>query len=86
MKFINKSHNAHVPHPTMYHSEQKCTHFCSEWWIVRCQIGALWDLLIWFISVKFEETVAFNKSENVTCNSLAILLPAKEVLGAIKLK
>ena len=24
----------HVPFPIMYHSEQKCAHFCSEWCVV----------------------------------------------------
>ena len=27
---IHQSHKAHVPYPTMHHSEQKCTPFCSE--------------------------------------------------------
>ena len=36
VKFIHKSHNAPVPYPTMYHSEQKCMHFFSN--------GALWDI------------------------------------------
>ena len=31
---IHKSQNAHVPYPTMLHSEQKCAYFCSEWSIV----------------------------------------------------
>ena len=39
-----KSHNAPAPYPTMHHSEQKCTHFCSEWCIVGYGTGALWDL------------------------------------------
>ena len=30
---IPKSHNVSVPYPTIHHSEQKCTHFCSEWCI-----------------------------------------------------
>ena len=41
---IHKSHNASVPCPTMHHSEQKCTHFCSEWCIVGYGTGELWDL------------------------------------------
>ena len=40
---IHKSHNALVPYPTMQHSEQKCTHFCSEWCIVEYGTGALHD-------------------------------------------
>ena len=34
---------------TMHHSEQKCTHFCSEWCIVEYGTGALWDLRDWSI-------------------------------------
>ena len=45
----HKSHNAPVPYPTMHHSEQKCAHFCSEWYIVAYGTGALWDLWIWSI-------------------------------------
>ena len=30
----HKSHDALVPYPTIHHSEQKCSHFCSEWCIV----------------------------------------------------
>ena len=30
----------------MPHSEQKCTHFCSEWCIVGYKTDALWDLWI----------------------------------------
>ena len=37
---IVKSQNAPVPYPTMLHSEQKCTHFCSEWSIVGYGTGA----------------------------------------------
>ena len=46
---INQSHkstHASVPYPTLHHSEQKCTHFCSEWCIVGYGTGALWDLWI----------------------------------------
>ena len=46
---IEHYHKAPVPYPTMHHSEQKCAHFCSEWCIVGCGIGALWDLWIWSI-------------------------------------
>ena len=41
---IHQSHNAPVQYPTMHHSEQKCAHFCSEWWIVGYGTDALWDL------------------------------------------
>ena len=43
---FHKSQNAPVPYPTMLHSEQKCTHFCSEWSIVGYGTGAFWDLWI----------------------------------------
>ena len=43
------SHNVPFPDPTIHHSEQKCAHFCSEWWIVGFGTGALWDLWDWFI-------------------------------------
>ena len=45
----HKSHNAPVPYPTMHHSEQKCSHFCSECWIVGYGTGELWDL--WLRSI-----------------------------------
>ena len=41
---IHKSQNAPVPYPTMFHSEQICAHFCSEWSIVGYGTGAFWDL------------------------------------------
>ena len=44
---IHKSHNAPVPYPTLHHSEQKCTHFCSEWCIVGYGTSAFWDLWDW---------------------------------------
>ena len=42
----HKSHNAPVPYPMMLHSEQKCAHFCSEWYIMGYGTGALWDARI----------------------------------------
>ena len=44
---INKSHNAPVPYYTMFHSEQKCAHFCCEWSIVGYGTGVFWDLWNW---------------------------------------
>ena len=41
---FHKLHNAPVPYPTMHHSDQKCAHFCPEWWIVGYGTGALWAL------------------------------------------
>ena len=41
---IKKFQNALVSYPTMLNSEQKRTHFCSEWSIVGYGIGALWDM------------------------------------------
>ena len=38
-----KSQNALVACPKMLHSEQKCTHFCSERSILLYGTGALWD-------------------------------------------
>ena len=38
---FHKSHNAPVPHTRMFHSEQKCAHFCSEWCILGYGTGAL---------------------------------------------
>ena len=46
-----KSYNAPVAYPTMHHSEQKCSHFCSEWCIVGYGTGALWDLWIRSIGI-----------------------------------
>ena len=41
---IRKSHNAPVPYPKIHNSEQKCTHFRSEWCIVGYGTCALWNL------------------------------------------
>ena len=49
VELIHKSQNAPVPYPIMFHSEQKCAHFCSEWSIVGYGTGALWDLWDWSI-------------------------------------
>ena len=46
---ISKSHNSPIPYVTVYHSEQRYAHFCSEWCIVVYGTGALWDLWDWFI-------------------------------------
>ena len=53
---IQKSHNSPVPYPTMYHSKQKCSHFCSEWCIVG-YIGQMhcWVLWDWSISSASQE-------------------------------
>ena len=45
---IHKCHNALAPCPTMHHSEQKCTHFCSEWCIMGYETGELRNLWSWF--------------------------------------
>ena len=34
IELIHKTQNAPVPYSTMFHSEQKCAHFCSGWSIV----------------------------------------------------
>ena len=49
---ILKSHNAPVLYPTVFHSEQKCAHFYSEWSIVGYGTGAFWDLWNWSILIK----------------------------------
>ena len=41
---FHKFNNAPVPYPAMFHSEQKCAFFCSEWSIVGYGTGAFWDL------------------------------------------
>ena len=44
-----KSNNSPLPYllyPTIYHSEQKCAHFCSEWRIVGYGRGAFRELWI----------------------------------------
>ena len=33
----------YLPNPTIHHSGQKCAYLCSEWCIVGCGTGALWD-------------------------------------------
>ena len=43
----HKSHNPSVPYPKMHFSEQKCSHFCSEWGIMGYGPGALWDMWDW---------------------------------------
>ena len=47
---IYNTHNAPVLYYTMYHSVQKCVHFCSECCIVGYGTRALWDL--WIRSIK----------------------------------
>ena len=49
---LTRSHNAPVPYPTMHHSEQKCSHFCSEWCIVGYGTYAFWDL--WIRSISYQ--------------------------------
>ena len=61
----HKSHNAPFPYPTMHHSEQKCSHFCSEWCIVGYGIGALWDLWIW--SIDYYLTITKHKKVQIMC-------------------
>ena len=41
---FHKSQNAPVPYLTMFHSEQKCAHFCSGWSILGNGTGACWHL------------------------------------------
>ena len=36
---MSQSHNSTVPYHTIHHSEQQCAHFCSEWLIVRYEVG-----------------------------------------------
>ena len=62
---FHKSQNAPVAYPTMLHSEQKCTHFCSEWSVAGYGTGAFWDLWTrsivpmscWFISRVLRKSV-----------------------------
>ena len=49
LKFTNPT--MHVSYPTMHHSEQKCSHFCSEWCIVGYGTDALWDLSDWDVEI-----------------------------------
>ena len=39
-------------YPTIHHSEQKCPHFCSEWWIAGYETVTLLDL--WDCSIPLE--------------------------------
>ena len=66
---IHKSQTAPVLYPTMLHSEQKCTHFCSELSIVGYGTGAFWDLwncsIIWSVTtvwfrIKFKFFIAIH--------------------------
>ena len=52
----HKSHIAPDPYPTMHQSEQKCVHFCSEWYIVGYGPGGLWDLWIRSILLPLQVT------------------------------
>ena len=47
---MHKSHNAHVPYPTMHNSERNYAHFCSEWCIMVYGAVPLWNLWDWIIS------------------------------------
>ena len=63
----HKSHSAPGPCPTMYHSEQKCAHFCSEWCIVGYGTAALWDL--WIRAIECNLVIIFG-SNNQSCTCL----------------
>ena len=47
-----KFHNALVPYSTIHHSEQKCTHFCSEWCAVRYGPSTLWVRLAYCVHIE----------------------------------
>ena len=51
MDQFHQTQNAHVPHPTLLHTEQKCAHLCSEWSIVGYATGAFWELWIRLICI-----------------------------------
>ena len=62
MVLSHKSHNAPLPYPTMYHLEQTCTHFCSEWCIAGYGAGASLDLCFWSISgARFSITTKYSQ-------------------------
>ena len=68
----HRSHDALLPYPTTHHSEQKCAHLCSEWCIVGCGTGALWDL--WDQSMSLWQNLALTcKTEKIAyiiiCNT-----------------
>ena len=46
---FHNSQNTPVPYPIMLHSEQKCTHFFSEWSIVGYGTAVFSDLWNWSI-------------------------------------
>ena len=47
---IHKSQNAPVTYVTMFHSNQKCAHSCTEWSIVGYRTGAFCDWWNWSIN------------------------------------
>ena len=49
----------------MHHSEQKCTHFCSEWYIMGYGTGALWDL--WFRPINPYRKIKYMLRKTKTC-------------------
>ena len=65
-----KSQNASVPYPTLLHSEQKCTHFCSERSNVGYGIGALWDVWIKPIVARTNGSIGIGDSTTNHLNCL----------------
>ena len=88
---IRISQNAPLPYPIMLHSEQKCSHFCSEWSIVGYGTGVLWDLWNWSIDYKttlnrffqfklliyFNVQLATNGSELLSVPSMLLMFKTK---------
>ena len=73
---FHKSQNAPVPYPRMLHSEQKCTHFFSEWSILGYGTSAFWDLWIRSIATKYltaDTFILYKEANKTMAISLGIL-------------
>ena len=72
---IHKSHNAPVLYPSMYHSEQKCVHFCSEWCIVgygTCIVGFV-RLVLYLVSLISNRQSYCHNTRTVKQSNLGIV-------------
>ena len=72
---IDKSQNAPVPYPIMFHSKQKYAYFeCS---IVGCETGVFWGLWNWYIALQSLHKLCLRK---VSRSAASWLLSYKRVL------
>ena len=76
----HESQKAPVPYPTVFHSEQKCAHFCAEWNLVGYKTGSFWDLWNWsigrlsFLHVYFRINEIMGIIKNESCLNVGFVV------------